>query len=226
MVETGQREDSGPPATALGDLARQAPEGSVLAAIDILRVAVDDRAKAPFVTRALHVLARLAAMSPTGALLEAASATSDTRVLLQALDHPNVLAKLGADDPLLEARVRGALTRQRLLGEEGGVCSAGELGSLLGGLTRQAIDKRRRHGKLIAIDLGRHGYGYPVWQIHRGTVLPGLERVIAELHESDPWTRFGFMLSPNSWLGGETPLATLRRGEVDRVVATAEMFTG
>lgn len=207
-----------------GALVRKVPDGTILATLNLLQVAATDQSKAPFVTRALRALTRVAEDSGKGSLLAAASAPSDVGVLLQALDQSNVL--LAADDPLRQARIRGIVAQHRLLREEGGVCSAAELGDLLGGLSRQAIDKRRKHGKLIALDLGRHGYRYPVWQIHRGTVLPGLEQVIAELDECDPWTQVAFMLGPSSWLGGEAPLAALRRGEVERVVATAEMFTG
>lgn len=218
-LEEGQR-------TVLEELGRTAPADAVRAAIALLDVAVHDQARAPFVTRSLHALTRVAKVSTRQSLLEAASAGSDLVVLLHALNNPYVLTKLGMDDPLITARIRGALAQQRLVSDEGGVCSAEVFGRLLGGLSRQAIDKRRRNGKLIAFDLGRHGYGYPVWQINRGTVLPSLDRVIATLDECDSWTQAGFMLSPSSWLGGQSPLAELRRGEVERVVATAEMLTG
>lgn len=236
MAATSQRHDAKTTGTigdlrdvravALSDLAQKLPENVVLATIDLLRMALEDQAKAPFVTRALGAVTRLAAVSTKRSLLGAAGAASDTLVLLQALDNPEALARMEEGDPLIASRVRGALAQQWLLHEEGGVCSAPEFGQFLGQLSRQAIDNRRKRGKLLALDLGRHGYAYPLWQIHNGSVLPGLDQVIAVLHECDPWTQVGFMLSPNSWLGGETPLAELRRGEVDRVVATAEMFTG
>lgn len=206
-----------------GELALVAPERTVQAALSALSIAAKDGATATFVTRALNAVRRLAETSTKDSLLEAASAVSDTMVLVEALDNPATLAMLGNDDPLAEARFRGLRAQHRLVNVEGGVCSAKQLGALLQ-LSRQAVDKRRKAGKLIALDLGRHGYGYPVWQIDHGSVLPGLDRVIAELGECDSWTQMAFMLSPNPWLGEETPLAELRRGEVDRVLATAEMF--
>lgn len=231
MAAAARRRDVDAPANEVAehvavfsDLAQKAPEGAVLAAINALKIAVEDEAKAPFVTRALHALTHLAEISTRRSLLGAAGAASDTLVLLQALDTPEVLAEMGESDPLVEARIRGVMAQRWLLNEAGGVCSAEELGQLLGQLSRQAIDKRRKSGKLLALDLGRHGYGYPVWQVHKRGVLPGLDRVIAELQACDPWTQVGFILSPNSWLDGKTPLAELRRGEVDRVVATAAMF--
>jgi hypothetical protein len=217
-------EQSQAPVAVLRDLAQRAPESVVLAAIDALEVAVDEQAKGPFVARALHALAHIAEHATNRSLLGAAGAASDSLVLLQALNTPESLAELKDEDPLIEARIRGTLAQRKLLHEEGGVCSAEEFGKILGHLSRQAIDMRRKKRKLIALDLGRHGYRYPVWQIHNGAVLPGLEQVLAELREADPWTQVGFMLSPNSWLGGKTPLNELRRGEIDRVVATAGMF--
>jgi hypothetical protein len=191
--------------------------------IDLLTIAVRDGAKAIFVTRLLNAVTNLAEASTKDSLLQATSAESDTMVLIEALDNPTVLTRLGEGDASTEARIRGLKAQHRLLNAEGGVCSGAQLGELLL-LSRQAVDKRRKAGKLIALDLGRHGYGYPIWQVYDGSVLPGLDRVIAELSECDQWTQVAFMLSPNSWLGGETPLAALRRGEVDHVVATAEMF--
>lgn len=208
---------------AFNHLAAQAPAGTLAAVVRTLEIAVRDGAKAAFVTRSLNAVRYLAEASTKNSLLEATSAEADTMVLLNALENPATLDNWSATAPGVEARIRGLREQHRLLNAEGGVCSARELGDLLQ-LTRQAIDKRRKSGKLIALDLGRHGYRYPVWQIQNGAVLPGLDRVIAELSECDPWTQVGFMLSPNSWLGDETPLDVLRRGDVDRVVATAELF--
>ena len=208
---------------AFNQLAAQAPPSALAAAVRALEVAIRDGAKAAFVTRSLNAVRYLAEASTRTSLLEATSAEADTMVLLNALDNPATLVNWGETAPGVEARIRGLRVQHRLLNAEGGVCSAQELGGLLG-LTRQAIDKRRKSGKLIALDLGRHGFRYPVWQVHQGAVLPGLDRVIAELSECDPWTQVAFMLTPNSWLGEETPLAALRRGEVDRVMATAELF--
>jgi hypothetical protein len=202
-------------------LARRAPEDAVVAAIRALAVAVDDQEKARFVARAVGAIARLAAASSQTLLREATTARSDLLVLLHLLERPEILAELSRDDPLVEPHIRGILARRWLLDEEGGVVAAEKLGTLLGGITRQGIDRRRKHGKLLALDLGRHGYAYPLWQVHEGRVLPGLDRVLAELDEFDPWMQAGFMLNPNTWLGGETPLAALRRGQLDRVLTAA-----
>jgi hypothetical protein len=51
-----------------------------------------------------------------------------------------------------------------------------------------------------------------------------MDAVLAELDEVDPWTQALFMLSANNWLNGETPLAMLRRGEVEEVLNAARLY--
>lgn len=205
-------------------LARQVPEDVVVAAMRVLAVANVDPAKAAFVARATGALVHLAQTSSQRALLDAAGARSDLLVLVRALEDPEALLLLAQADPLAEARVRGLLAKRWLLEEEGGVSSAEQFGRLLGGLSRQAIDKRRRQGKLLALEAGKRGFVYPVWQIHDGRTLAGLDRVLAELDDFDPWMQAAFFLNPNSWLSGESPLVQLRTGNVDRVVAAAATY--
>jgi hypothetical protein len=139
--------------------------------------------------------------------------------LVDVLGRPEVLADLRQRDPLVAARLRGLRAKKQLLEAEGGVASGRELAQVIG-ITRQAVDKRRLAGKLIGIDLGKRGYAYPVWQIG----LDGMDAVLAELDEVDPWTQALFMLSANNWLNGETPLAMLRRGELDEVLHAARLY--
>src|SRR4029079_15271371 len=106
-----------------------------------------------------------------------------------------VLAELQPRDPLAPARLRGLRLQQEILAAEGGTCSAQSFADTLR-MTRQAIDKRRKRGALVGLNLGRCGYAYPVWQIG----LAGLEEVLAELRNLDPWTQVAYMLAPNRWL--------------------------
>jgi hypothetical protein len=48
-------------------------------------------------------------------------------------------------------------------------------------IARQAIDERRKEGKLLALELGNKGFHYPAWQIG----LPHLERVLQAPGERD-----------------------------------------
>lgn len=144
-------------------------------------------------------------------------------MLLRALEHPEAQALLAADDALAPARLRGLRLRQAWLRAEGGALTAAEVADVLG-ISRQAVDKRRRTGTLLAVDTGRHGYSYPAWQLTDSGTLHGLEQALARLHDFDPWMQVAFFLTPNTRLAGVTPLQALRAGQVNAVLVAAEMY--
>ena len=192
-------------ARRLSEAARHAPVDAVEAAAQALGAVVQHQERSAFVTWILRTLVE--------------NEITDLEELVEVLGRSEVLADLRRRDPLAAARLRGLGAKKQLLEAEGGVVSGRELAQAIG-ITRQAVDKRRLAGKLIGIDLGKRGYAYPVWQIG----LHGIDDVLAELAECDPWTQALFMLSANPWLNGETPLATLRRGELDDVLAAARLY--
>jgi hypothetical protein len=159
---------------------------------------------------------------------EAVSASSDALVLLRLFERPEVLESLRAADPLAPARLRGIAARRRLVDLAGGLLSAEQAGDELG-ITRQAIEKRRRAGRLLSLLLGRRGYRYPAFQFVDGHTLPGLERVLDALSGRDPWTQVSFFVNRRSDLDGRSPVqllqATRRRPDrdvVDAIVEAAE----
>jgi hypothetical protein len=192
-------------ARRLHKAAQHAPIDAVDAAAQALGTLVTHHERSTFVTWVLRTLVE--------------NEIADLDELVEVLGRPEVLADLRRRDPLAAARMRGLRAKKRLLEEEGGVVSGRELAQAIG-ITRQAVDKRRLAGKLIGIDLGKRGYAYPVWQIG----LDGMDAVLAELDEVDAWTQALFMLSANNWLNGETPLAMLRRGELDEVLNAARLY--
>jgi hypothetical protein len=160
-------------------------------------------------------------------------ATADASAEELKLQSPNVLRVLverladkvlPTSDPLAKARLRGAVAMRELLGADGGALSAAEVGALLG-VSRQAVDKRRRAGQLLAVDLPRRGLLYPAWQFtEQGSTLPGLGEVLAALREHDPWARARFFVTGNDRLEGRRPLDALRNGELEPVLAAAGEF--
>ncbi len=188
-----------------------------------LQEASDSAEKEAFASRALYAIARLLDTQEAGTLLAATGAASDYDVLLQALEHPAALRMLDAG-PLAKAKLRGLRYRELLMNAEGGTYSSQEAADVLG-LTRQAVDKRRRSGRLIGLSTGRRGYAYPAWQFDQqhGTV-PGLEAVLADLQAHDPWMQLSFMVNPTPYLADRTPLDVLRAGEVEAVRRTAQAF--
>ncbi|MGH7822043.1 MAG: hypothetical protein ACREQ9_19955 [Candidatus Binatia bacterium] len=176
-----------------------------------------------FVIRAMNAIADLSGLVRERELTGAAASSDDVQVLVDALSSPEVAERLRKADPLAPAKIRGIGARKKLLEAEGGVLSAGEVADLLG-ISRQAVDKRRRAGKLIGVLRGRRGYAYPAWQFSDGSRLPNIERVLDALSRHDPWMQLAFFLSGNTRLDGDTPLAKLREGEVEEVVKAARAF--
>jgi hypothetical protein len=188
----------------------------------LLSVAATDRSRAAFVTRSLTALVRVTQSASRQTLLDALAASSDIDVLLRVLDRAEVEDDdLNAD--VMAARARGTNARRWLLTAEGGAGTAEEFGRLLG-LTRQAIDNRRKAGRLLALESGKRGFRYPVWQVEDGRILPGLEQVLRELRDFDPWMQAAFFLNPNAFLRDESPLSELRRGHLDRVLDAASVY--
>jgi hypothetical protein len=196
---------------------------SLSEAIDRVVDASQQPIRAAFMARALNALARLAPEVSDEALGDATGAASDYAVLLRALQSPAVLGSLQRQDPLAAARLRGLDARRELLRAEGGTVSV-EQAALALGITRQAVDKRRRADKLIGLSTGRRGYAYPLWQFGPAGVIPGLEDALAELSVRDPWARAAFFLSGDPHLDGSTPLEELRHGAVEAVCRAARAY--
>lgn len=177
-----------------------------------------------FLDRALRAIEGLSRELDDAALQRAVAAPTDNAVLLAALRAAPEAALTTAVDPLAEARLEGLRVAEELLNTEGKPWSVQAVAAHLG-ITRQAVAKRVRHGRLLALDIGRHGQAYPAWQFVRGGVLPGLEQVLSELSAHDPWMQLGFFLGANDRLGGSTPLDCLRRDDLSSVVVAARHFT-
>ena len=157
-------------------------------------------------------------------LVRAASAPSNAELLFWLFEQAALRDAL-EEGPLVRARLRGVRVRRELLEAEGGAVSSGQAAELLG-ITPQAVDKRRRAGKLLALPVGR-AYLYPVWQFDergRGGVLSGLEGVLGSFGVEDAWMRASFFLRRNGRLGDKRPLDALRDGEIEAVEGAARAY--
>jgi hypothetical protein len=162
-----------------------------------------------------------------------AHARSDEELLLAALSLPEAFVALEERAAQVQAaRARGVAMRARLVEEEGGLLSGEQAAARLG-ISRQAIDKRRRAGTLLAIPRPSRGFGYPAWQFptdadtaanDEGGRLPGLAETLKALGKEPPLAKQRFFLSGNHRLGKARPLDRLREGRVDEVVRAARAF--
>jgi hypothetical protein len=172
-----------------------------------------------FLTRSLRAVEALKSLDEKK-LVEAVKAPTDYSVLVSALNTEEALATARDSDPLAAARLRGIEAKRKLLESEGGVVSSVKAAQILK-VTRQAVDKRRKEGKLLGLELGKRGYLYPSWQFG----LKGLEDVLSALEGQDFWERVSFFLNPNDVLGDETPLGVLIKGEnIEEVIRAAKAY--
>lgn len=134
---------------------------------------------------------------------------------------------LGEADPVARARLRGIHMKKALLEAEGGSVSTAEAAQLLGGISKQAMDKRRERGTILALPTGDGGYAFPLWQFDersRDGLLPGFARVLKSFSVESPWMQAEFMLSPSTRFGGRRPLDVLAAGEVGEVARAASAY--
>lgn len=143
--------------------------------------------------------------------------------LIDILSQPEHLVAVSETDPLAAARLRGVQVKHNLLHDDGTPLNSAGVASLLG-ISRQAVDKRRKKGQLLAVSLGKRGYYYPLCQFYRGQILPGLEPVLTALADSDPWTHLMWLKTGDARLASQTPIACLQKGEIDRVVFAAQCY--
>jgi hypothetical protein len=156
-------------------------------------------------------------------LKDALKARTELETILHALERPEIAAAVRDQDPLAMARLRGIEAKRRILTEDGGMLTAEKVGEILT-ISRQAVDKRRKAGRLIGISLGRRGFGYPTWQFSERGTLPHLDKVLDALKQHDAWTKLVFFTSENAAIDGKKPLDVFRGGGVEKVLAAARTY--
>jgi biotin operon repressor len=188
--------------------------------------AVEDTKNPIFFSRGINALAELEQELPKQRIDEATAASTDYMFLLRVLTEPSVATQLASKDPLAAARLRGVEKQQSILKQSGGVLSGAQVAKSLG-MSRQAVDKRRKQGQLIGLTQGKRGYAYPAWQFEKGKTLVHLEKVLDTLRSHDPWMQLIFFVNGNDLLNGKSPLELLRTGEteeLDPILRAAESY--
>lgn len=122
-------------------------------------------------------------------------------------------------DPTAALLAEGAKVKQELLERAGGAVGVSDVARILG-ITRQAVDKRRRAHRLIAVSHG-HDHAYPAAQFVDGGLVPGLDKALAAMPVADPWMRLEWLVTEDDELDGASPLDALKAGRIGDVVANA-----
>lgn len=173
--------------------------------------------QAAFLRRVMRALERIAGSVPATLLTDALEAPTDVGSLARILSRSEIVGSAITElDPLVPALARNAEHRETLLKLAGGAVSADDAGKTLG-ITRQAVDKRRRAGALLAVREGSD-WRYPSCQFAEGETIPGITEVVRGLSAAGPWATLDFLLAPDTALRGKTPLQALQSGDRDEVM--------
>lgn len=113
---------------------------------------------------------------------------------------------------LLEAR-RGVLERG------GGACSVSEAAAVLGttGTTEEDVRGRVSAGRPIALEAEDGTLQVPSVQFVAGSVIRGLEEVLAAMNVHSPWVRLQLLVD-------DDVLGALREGKIDEAVMAARSY--
>lgn len=176
--------------------------------------------QAAFLRRVMATLERIVTTVPAKALNDALAAPTGAGALAQLLSHSELIGAAVADlDPLVPALARNVEHRGQLASRAGGMLSAEEAGRIAG-VSRQAIDKRRRSNAILGIREGSD-WKYPACQFHDGEVLSGIADVVKGFAAQGGWAALDFLLAKDGALAGRSPIEALRQGEraaVERLI--------
>ena len=120
------------------------------------------------------------------------------------------------------ADLESAGHRSRLLR----TCVSAEEAGRLSHRSRQAVERQRRSGRLLALRVGRR-WRYPSWQFDidgPGGLVPRLAEVVASLHLSPAGAAY-WLTQPRPELAGETPIQSLRNRNSTPVLRLAEQLS-
>ena len=168
-----------------------------------------------FIQRASHAIEHFALRADKATLADAVGAPTDTGMLIRVLRDAAVLGPSVADlDPEAIDLAKEIEHCDALLRRAGGTYSVTEVAQLLG-ISRQAVDKRRQNGALLAMRQSSDWH-YPRAQFHERETLPNLPEVVKGMAETGPWVTLEFLVTPDTVLLGLTPREALLKGGAAR----------
>ena len=100
--------------------------------------------------------------------------------------------------------------------------------SLLGGISKQAVNDRVRRHRLLALRTGAGRLVYPTAQFHDDRVIGGLGDVLDVLvpDDTEAWMVASWLTTPDPDLSGRTPIEALQAGDRDDVLQAARELSG
>jgi hypothetical protein len=131
------------------------------------------------------------------------------------------------DADSLAARMLAAVPQPSPWAELGPFYSTAGIARVLGGVSRQAVEERRRRRTILALRTADDVWVYPAFQLDgRNRVVGGLAEVLARFRPAtadDEWMVAAFVAAPQPDLGGRTIVGHLADGgDLADVVALAD----
>lgn len=140
--------------------------------------------------------------------------------------HGQAPEQLGAADDLA-ARMLAAVPQPSPWAELGPFYSTAGIARVLGGISRQAVEERRRRRTILALRTTDGAWVYPAFQLDdRNRVVPGLPDVLDRFPAGTPddeWMVAAFVAAPQPGLDGRSIADHLRAGgDLAPVLALAD----
>jgi hypothetical protein len=172
-----------------------------------------------FFRRAVPLLRRMVEDAPARVLKESLTAPTDVGTLARFLTDAAEREEIRALDPLAAAFARGAVLQEELLEKAGGTWGVTQVAEHLK-VSRQAVDKRRRRGTLLAVEIG-DSHRYPLCQFNESGVIDGLPEVLQAIQTESGWTRLSLLFSHTLQGDDRSLLDAVRAGQVEDALHAA-----
>ena len=92
------------------------------------------------------------------------------------------------------------------------------------GISRQALDLRRKKGLALALSHAKRGFRYPAWQFTDAIAEP-MQAILPLLAKYDPWSRYLLLIEPEPLLEGLSIVSTLQAGKVKQAMEAVRKLT-
>jgi hypothetical protein len=115
-----------------------------------------------------------------------------------------------------ESFKRAVLAREDML--------APDVAARRAGVTRQALDLRRRQRRALALTHAKRGYRYPSWQFEDAVAEPIME-ILPRLAQRGAWASYLQLTEPEPLLAGRSVLESLRAGDREHVHRVVRILT-
>lgn len=181
------------------------------------------RMRSAFLERAQKAIQQIADEVPEEMLTEALAAGSDIGTLARLIGNPRLRDPALEIDPLAPARARALQHRKEVAQEAGAMLTVAETTDILG-ISRQALDKRRKSGAILGVRVGTD-WRYPEVQFQDGTLLPRLREVLKAHHTVDGWVILDSIIGKDPASGNRSIIDLLREQDdemLDRAILDVE----